>query len=158
MKNSPYTKMKQLLLICAVVALVGCGTISQKVIDSTNSIVTSPPKAVPSLWLETPEARNPHSYYQKGQKMADNWRIIEYRIRTQARKPTGILTKADLEKVTILNLSYNQLTDVTCLEKLTQLEMLNLRNNPDLTKAQIDELKKALPNCKIFSEHGVIIH
>jgi len=37
------------------------------------------------------------------------------------------------------------------LEKLTQLTHLNLRNNPALTKAQIDQLKKALPNCKIIS-------
>ena len=35
------------------------------------------------------------------------------------------------------------------LEKLTQLTSLHLTNNPDLTKAQIDELQKALPNCKI---------
>jgi hypothetical protein len=37
------------------------------------------------------------------------------------------------------------------LEKLTQLEVLFLDDNPDLTKAQIAELKKALPNCKIKS-------
>ena len=40
----------------------------------------------------------------------------------------------------------NQLTDVTDLEKLTKLNHLNLNNNPDLTKAQIAELQKALPN------------
>ena len=37
------------------------------------------------------------------------------------------------------------------LEKLTQLKLLNLSNNPALTKAQIAELKKALPNCEIES-------
>jgi len=37
------------------------------------------------------------------------------------------------------------------LEKLTQLRYLNLRSNPDLTKAQINELQKALPKCKIYS-------
>ena len=37
------------------------------------------------------------------------------------------------------------------LEKLTQLKWLYLRNNPDLTKAQIAELQKALPKCKISS-------
>jgi hypothetical protein len=31
------------------------------------------------------------------------------------------------------------------------LKVLNLQDNPDLTKAQIAELKKALPKCKIFS-------
>jgi len=37
------------------------------------------------------------------------------------------------------------------LEKLTKLKGLSFIDNPDLTKAQIDELKKALPNCKIYS-------
>jgi hypothetical protein len=31
------------------------------------------------------------------------------------------------------------------------LEILYLEDNPDLTKAQIDELQKALPKCKITS-------
>ena len=35
--------------------------------------------------------------------------------------------------------------------KLTQLEMLYLAGNPDLTKAQIAELQKALPKCDILS-------
>ena len=38
------------------------------------------------------------------------------------------------------------------LEKLTHLEVVLLENNPDLTLAKINELKKALPNCKI--EHN----
>ncbi len=37
------------------------------------------------------------------------------------------------------------------LEKLTQLKELSLNNNPDPTKAQIGELKKALPKCNIYS-------
>ena len=51
-----------------------------------------------------------------------------------------------------LNLSNNQLTDVKGLEKLTQLKYLLLHGNPDLTKAQIAELQKALPNCIIHSD------
>ena len=97
--------------------------------------------------------------------------ILEKEIRRRIKKPTGELTKADLEKVTTLYLSGNQLTevpkglekltkltllylsnnqlaDVTGLEKLTQLKKLYLAYNPALTKAQIDQLKKALPNCK----------
>ena len=50
-----------------------------------------------------------------------------------------------------LNLSDNKLTDVKGLEKLTQLKELDLKDNPDLTKAQIDQLKKALPKCEIRS-------
>ena len=101
--------------------------------------------------------------------------VIEAAIRKAAKKPTGELTKADLEKVTklflsgnqltevpnglekltkleALNLANNQLTDVSALANLTQLEWLYLHNNPDLTKAQIDELKKALPECLIYSD------
>jgi len=37
------------------------------------------------------------------------------------------------------------------LEKLPNLEELNLTRNPDLTKAQIAELQKALPKCRIVS-------
>ena len=56
-----------------------------------------------------------------------------------------------LTQLTDLRLNNNQLTDVKGLEKLTQLRHLYLQNNPDLTKAQIAELKKALPKCRIFS-------
>jgi hypothetical protein len=37
------------------------------------------------------------------------------------------------------------------LTNFTQLKGLNLGGNPDLTKAQIDELQKALPKCRIIS-------
>ena len=61
-----------------------------------------------------------------------------------------------LEKLTQLKVLYlytNQLAEVPKgLEKLTQLKVLNLQHNPDLPKAQIDELQKALPKCKI--EHN----
>jgi hypothetical protein len=31
------------------------------------------------------------------------------------------------------------------------LTFLDLRSNPDLTEAQIDQLQKALPKCSIYS-------
>ena len=103
--------MKQLLLICAAVALVGCGKKTEpKQQAEANATVTpkpEPPKTVP----EKPIANT----------------ILE-----QLKKPTGELTNADLEK-------------------LTQLEDLYLGGNPNLTKAQIDELQKALPKCNIRS-------
>ena len=103
--------MRYFLLICAVVALVGCG--------------------------ESAEHQSA--------------KVIETAIREELKKPTGELTKADLEKVRHLSFSGLQLTDVKGLEKLNQLKVLYLDNNPDLTKAQIDQLKKALPNCRIRS-------
>ena len=65
---------------------------------------------------------------------------IEAAIREEIWKPTGKLTKADLEEVPELNLESNQLTDVTGLEKLTQLERLGLEGN------QLTELPKGLEN------------
>ena len=98
---------------------------------------------------------------------------IEKAIRESLKKPTGKLTKADLGKVYGLYLTGNQLTDVKGLENLTQLKDLDLSKNqltslkglekftqlkylwltgnPDLTKAQIAELQKALPKCFIHS-------
>ena len=55
----------------------------------------------------------------------------------------------NLTRLSELYLFNNQLTDVKGLEKLTKLEKLWLSNNPDLTKAQIDALQKALPKCSI---------
>ena len=78
--------------------------------------------------------------------------IVEKAVRERLNKPTGELTKADLRKVTRLNLGYNKLTDVVGLEKLTQLTELFLNDNPDLTKSQIDELQKALPRCYIIHD------
>ena len=125
-------------MACAVVFCVGCGTTS---------------------WVSNPSDPNNIK--------------IEKAIRATIEKPTNELTKADLVKMTwlilesnqltdvkgleqltqltYLALSNNQLTDVKRLEKLTQLKELSLNDNPDLTMAQIDELQKALPNCKIKS-------
>ena len=56
--------------------------------------------------------------------------IVEKAIRKELKKPTGELTKADLEKVNSLDIRSNQLTDVTVLKELTQLVELNLGGNP----------------------------
>ena len=172
--------MKQILLMMAVVALVGCGKKEAPKEENRVRVQRStpkpePPKAVP----EKPIANT----------------ILE-----QLKKPTGELTNADLEKLTqledlylgfsqltdvkglekltqltklnlisneltevpkglekltklkSLGLGFNQLTDVKGLEKLTQLEDLYLGGNPNLTKAQIAELQKALPKCHIRSD------
>ena len=74
--------------------------------------------------------------------------IVEKNIRETLRKPTGKkLTKADLEKVTVLYLKNTAFTDTGPKEvaKLQQLTKLGLFN----TKAGVAELKKALPKCKI---------
>ena len=173
--------MNQLLLICAVVALValvGCGAAER---------IATKAKA---------EAAKAEARAAAEVKAARDAKVIEKAIRVELKKPEGELTNADLEKVTelglygkvltevpkglekltqlsvlglyenqltsvkglenltqlkSLDLDDNQLTDVKALEKLNQLTWLDLRANPDLTKAQIDELQKALPNCRISS-------
>ncbi len=192
--------MKQLLLICAVVALVGClrevETEGQDVKDEPsipegNELPPEPPTNTPVQPKTEPKAE-----VKKPLTKEESAKVIEAAIRKELKKPEGELTKADLEKVTYLrlykkqltvvpkglenltkletllldsnqltsvkglekltqlttlNLGRNQLTDVKGLEKLTQLKYLKLFDNPDLTKAQIDQLQKALPNCKILS-------
>jgi hypothetical protein len=51
----------------------------------------------------------------------------------------------------IFGIIHSILIDVKGLEKLTQLTYLDLDGNRALTKAQIAELQKALPKCKILS-------
>lgn len=55
-----------------------------------------------------------------------------------------------LKQLKVLNLGSNQLTNVRALEVLKQLRFLHLQNNPDLTKTEVDNLQKALPNCLII--------
>ena len=117
--------MKALIPILIGLLVVGCGKKEQP--TNTNQGNNTPEKLI----------ANP---------------IVEKAIGKAAKKPTGKLTKADLEKVTRLFLDSNQLTEVPKgLEKHAKLTFLNLKDNPALTKAQIAELQKALPNCKIDS-------
>ena len=152
--------MKQLLLICAAVALVGgCHAGNKKMAEEAIAAELAKRKAA--------EAKKPLTKEEQA-------KVIEAAIRKAANKPKGELTEEDLEKVTSLNfngnhltelpngmekltqlkhlfLQNNKLTDGEGLEKLDQLTELNLLINPNLTKAQIDKLQKALPKCKITS-------
>jgi len=59
---------------------------------------------------------------------------------------------AGMKDMIQLNLSNNQIGDVSALFGLTNLTHLNINANP-LTHAQIQELRDALPNTEIFSDH-----
>ena len=128
--------MKSLILLMAVV-LVGCVSGPGEESQPDSNATAKPNAPTTTSWVSDPSDPNNVK--------------IEAAIRKAAKKPTGELTKADLEKVTGLTITNNNLTDVNGLEKLTQLKSLRLQNNPNLTKAQIDELKKALPKYKIES-------
>ena len=76
--------------------------------------------------------------------------IVERAIRKQLGKPTGDLTKSDLEKVMVLSLRGTEITDAGLKEvaKLQKLKVLGL-NGTKVTYAGVAQLKKALPNCGI---------
>ena len=57
-----------------------------------------------------------------------------------------------LTNLEILSLSSNQLTSVKGLEKLTKLKFLHLNWNDGLSKREISQLQKSLPNCNIYVE------
>ena len=192
--------MKQLLLICAVVMGQSVLAVDKKIADETGSytlktkngkktfsakdkngdeLFTGPVDnekqrdALDRNLIKKLEQLEGMGGGKGGLHKEESAKVIEAAIRKQLRKPTGELIKADLGKVTGLNFRGNQLTDVSGLEKLTQLTVLQLRGNnltgvkvlekltklehldltknPDLTKAQIAELQKALPKCKIRS-------
>ena len=65
-------------------------------------------------------------------------------------KITDVNALTRLKKLKVLELNNNKLTDISALAKLKHLEEVDLRNNPDLTKAKIEELQKALPKCRIY--------
>ena len=80
--------------------------------------------------------------------IADN--IVDKAIRKELGKPISVLTNADLEKVTFLNLHRTQITDASLKEvaKLQKLEWLYL-SATQITEEGKAELKKALPKCFI---------
>jgi len=113
--------MKQLLLICAMVALVGCG---KK--EDGNTGVVNPNKPSPKAGPVN---------------IADP--IVEKEIRRQLKKPTGELNRADLEKVTKLSLNVTQITDEGLNEviKLPKLRGLALWDTK-ITDAGLKEVIK----------------
>ena len=149
-------------MILLWVVCVGCGGSNEKVASDTQAKAKATANTKAKAGAEKPFTKE------------ESAKVIEAAIREQLNKPTGELTKSDLEKVKALLLGNNQLTDVKGLEKLTQLEglwlprnqltdvkglekltrltELDLIDNPDLTKAQIDQLQKALPKCKIYHD------
>jgi len=77
---------------------------------------------------------------------------LDYDVEEFPNGVTDIRPLSKLENLRKLVIFGGGIKDIKPLKKLTQLTFLSLRSNPDLTKAQIDELQKALPKCKIYSD------
>jgi hypothetical protein len=103
--------MKQMLLMITVVALVGCG----KPKTGLEAIKLDSPKATTKknegvAWVSNPS--DPQNV------------IVENIIRAWLKKPKGELTKADLDKLTVLNLWQNEKITDAGLKELAKLENL----------------------------------
>ncbi len=79
---------------------------------------------------------------------------------------TPLLTRTgkSLTQLKVLEISYNKLTDVKELEKLTQLTYLDLSNNPDLTRHRLTTEKddaevhnRQQPHEVIIPKHGEVV-
>jgi hypothetical protein len=166
--------MKQILLILAMVALVGCGKkpldpIVEKAVRKSlekptgeltkadlekveyigiNAQLTEVPKGLEMLTkLKTLSLENNILTDVKGlEKLTQLTKL--YLGKNQLTDVKGL---EKLTQLTQLSLENNRLTDVKGMEKLTQLTWLDLRGNPNLTKAQIVQLQKTLPRCDILS-------
>ena len=77
--------------------------------------------------------------------------FVEQAIRKNLKMPVGDLTKADLEKVSVLYLTNPDITDVGLKElvKLQELKELWL-GSIKITDAGLAELQLALPDCEIY--------
>ena len=144
--------------------MVGCGTIPKLTKVASEKLIANPivEKAIREQ-LKKPTGELTKADYEKvtrlnlyNNKLTDVKGLEKLTKLEQLYLSDNQLTEVPkgLEKLTQLEnltLAVNQLTDVKGLEKLTQLNGLSLLYNPDLTKAQIAELQKALPNCEIYS-------
>ena len=149
--------MKQLLLICAVVALVGCSPtveIADPIVEAairnhravkkpTGELTEADLEKVTELELK----QNQLTDVPKGLEKLTKLRSL-YLSHNQLTNVKGL---ENLTQLKVLSFTLNKLTSVKGLENLTQLKTLYIKDNPDLTKAQIAELQKALRKCRIFS-------
>ena len=145
-----WRRVKQLLLMIAVlalVALVGCGEAEQEDLltyedseEAKAAVVINAPPPERSLEVQFLDGELKKADLEEVTKLnLDGYQLTEL--------PKNL---ENLTQLKVLVLSKNQLAGLPkSLEKLTQLTELRLDDNPDLTKAQIAELQKALPKCKI---------
>ena len=152
--------MQKTILIIAVVALVGCASTptftsdpsdpnNVKIEKAIRSAAGNPTGELTKADLEKVAKLNLHgnnlTEVPKGlEKLTQLKDLI-----LNHNKLTSVKGLENLTQLTKLHLHGNNLTDVKGLENLTQLKLLNLHSNPDITKAQIAELQKALPKCHI---------
>ena len=124
-------RVKQLLLIFAVTALVGCG-------KKESPEPRAKSKATTKAGLKNPKPAKPVS----AKLIIDPF--VEKEIRRRLEKPKGALTKEDLDGVRTLTLNYTKISDAGLKEvaKLPNLTSLDLMYCKQITDAGLKELVK----------------
>lgn len=74
------------------------------------------------------------------------------RLYLDGNKIVVLTSLKNLNRLEDLDLSCNQISDISPLKNLVNLKALDLSIN-EISQEQIDELKKALPNCLILSDY-----
>jgi Leucine-rich repeat (LRR) protein len=74
---------------------------------------------------------------------------LEHSLDLSNQQISNISFLRDLLILNDLNLETNFISDISPLQSLTNLESIYLSHNP-ISRYQIDELKKVLPNCVIY--------
>ncbi len=151
--------MKQILVMMAAVMLVGCGTTSWVSDPSDENNVKI--EAAIRQEINKPDGKLTKSDLESVLKLSfEDQRLTSVaglerhtNLKVLYLYKNGLTNVAGLENFTnleILGLEDTQLVNIDGLMKLTNLRRLNLVDNNQLSEAQVDELRKALPNCKIY--------
>jgi hypothetical protein len=142
MKNSPYSNMKQILLICAVV-------MGQTVLAADKKPLTKEESAKVIEAAIRKAAKKPTGELTK----ADLAKVTLLSLDDGPKiTDAGLKEVAKLQQLKVLNLGDTEITDAGLkdLAKFKQLEGLVL-DGTKITKADVAKLKKALPKCRISS-------
>lgn len=62
---------------------------------------------------------------------------------------TDLAPLSGLENISLLLINNNSVSDLKPLYKLTKLKTVNVSDNPEITKAEINKLQMELPDCQI---------
>ena len=156
--------MKQILLMIAAVALMGCASTTDKkrliaslIVEKQIRIVLKKPEGELTK-TDLNKVTKLHLAYTKitnaGLKEVTKLtQLTELHLHDTGITDVGLRELAKMKQLTWLALQDTQITDtgIKELHELSQLTLVQLASTK-VTKAGVAELQKALPKCEIFSD------
>lgn len=150
--------MKQILLMIAMFCLAGCIS-TQPVLPSGQAVAAIIRDAInkPKGEITQKDYEGIHSLLLLDKEIGDleAMPVFQYasnleNLNLYDNRISNLTPISRLSKLSWLNLGRNQIKDLSPLKSLPHLKKLYIYENPNLTLYEVEELKKALPNCKIF--------